>query len=442
MESFDRLILLAIEDITGRKRAESITQARLRMLSMASSPSGSRDETLQMMLDEIEKQTGSTIGFYHFLNVDQETLSLQAWSTNTLRDMCSAEGKGSHYNISQAGVWVDCVRQRGPVIHNDYVSLANRKGLPPGHAAVKREMVVPVLRDGRIVAIIGVGNKPTDYNATDVEIAESLGQLSWEIFERIRAVDELQAAYAEVKCRARELELSYKDMESFSYSISHDLRAPLRIIKGMADIALQDHYDKLDDEGKTLLKRIHGNIEKMDQLINALLDLSRIGRLEMNVNEIDMEKEAALISADLNASAPEQNINMDIKKLPPAYGDITLIRQVLTNLLSNAVKFTKGRDVASIEIGGRSGNGENIYYVKDNGAGFKTDYADKLFGVFQRLHSAKEFEGIGIGLSIVQRIIQRHGGRVWAEGETGKGATFYFTLPTTAARGAISETSE
>ncbi|SPQ02039.1 putative Protein-glutamate O-methyltransferase [Candidatus Sulfobium mesophilum] len=441
MESFDRLILLAIEDITGRKRAESITQARLRMLSMAASPSGSRDETLQMMLDEIEKQTGSTIGFYHFLNVDQETLSLQAWSTNTLRDMCSAEGKGSHYNISQAGVWVDCVRQRGPVIHNDYVSLANRKGFPPGHAAVKREMVVPVLRDGRIVAIIGVGNKPTDYNATDVEIAESLGQLSWEIFERIRAVDELQAAYAEAERRAKELELAYKDMEGFSYSVSHDLRAPLRIIKGMSDIVLKDHYDKLDDEGKVILERIHGNTEKMDQLINALLDLSRISRLEIKIEEIDMEKETALIAADLNASAPERNINMDIKKLPPAYGDITLIRQVLTNLLSNAVKFTKDRDVASIEIGGRSGNGENIYYVKDNGAGFNTDYADKLFGVFQRLHSAKEFEGIGIGLSIVQRIIQRHGGRVWAEGETGKGATFYFTLQTTAG-GGISETSE
>jgi two-component system sensor kinase len=218
-------------------------------------------------------------------------------------------------------------------------------------------------------------------------------------------------------------------MESFSYSVSHDLRAPLRIIDGLSDILLKDYHDKLDDEGNNLLKLIQGNTKRMDQLVLALLEFSKAGRQEMSKDEINMEKAAALISGDLKAMFLERNINVDIKELPPAHGDIMLIRQVLTNLLSNAVKFTKDRDVASIEVGGRREGSENVYYVKDNGAGFDMEYADKLFKVFQRLHTLKEFEGIGIGLSIVDRIIKRHGGRVWAEGIPDEGATFYFTLP-------------
>jgi len=177
------------DDISERKRAEGIAQARLRMSVAAANLS--LDEMLRMALDEIEAQTGSEIGFCHFLNDDQETLSLQSWSTNTLRNMCTAEGKGSHYPVSQAGVWVDCVHERRPVIHNDYASLPHRKGLPLGHAPVIREMVIPILRGGRIVAIIGMGNKPTDYNETDIDIASLLGDFSWEIVERKRAEEVL-----------------------------------------------------------------------------------------------------------------------------------------------------------------------------------------------------------------------------------------------------------
>lgn len=250
-----------------------------------------------------------------------------------------------------------------------------------------------------------------------------------DITERKTAEDKVRKLNYDLQRRTQELEIAYKDMESFSYSVSHDLRAPLRAIKGMSDIVLQDHYDKIDDEGKNLLRRILGNTERMDQLVTALLEISRIGRQEIKRTEIDMEREAKRISADLQALAPERNISVTVKKLAPAYGDISLIGQVLTNLLSNAVKFTKDRDASFIEVGCRREDNENVYYVKDNGAGFDTAYAHKLFDAFQRLHSAQEFEGIGIGLSIVHRIIQRHGGRVWAEGETGKGATFYFTLP-------------
>jgi PAS domain S-box-containing protein len=250
-----------------------------------------------------------------------------------------------------------------------------------------------------------------------------------DITERKKTEKKLMILNQELQAKAMALERAYKDMESFSYSISHDLRAPLRIILGFSDILQKDHYDKLDDDCKELLNLIIKNTQRLEQLVLAILDLSRTGRQEMDIVEINMEKAASLIAGDLKAMAPERTINIDIKKLPPAHGDLKLIRQVLNNILSNAVKFTKDRDIAVIEVGGRCEDNENVYFVKDNGAGFAMDHADKLFKVFQRLHTAKEFEGIGIGLSIVDRIIKRHGGRLWAEGKPAEGATFYFTLP-------------
>jgi light-regulated signal transduction histidine kinase (bacteriophytochrome) len=249
------------------------------------------------------------------------------------------------------------------------------------------------------------------------------------ITEREQAEESLRRLNQELQNKTSELALAYKGMESFSYSVSHDLRAPLRILVGLSDIVIEDYYDKLDDKGKKLLHSIRGEAARMDKLVQALLHLSRVGRQEMKVDEIDMEKQAGLIAADLKALAPERNIEVTIEQLPPIRGDITLIRQVFTNLLSNAVKFTGAKDLALITVGGLNGDGENVYYVKDNGVGFDMAHADKLFGVFRRMHSEKEFEGIGIGLSIVERIVKRHGGRVWAEGRPYEGATFYFSLP-------------
>lgn len=183
-------------DVTERKRGEDLMHSRLRLLSAAQNDEQSVADTLQMALDEIEALTGSAIGFYHFMEADQETLSLQSWSTNTLRKMCTAEGRGRHYPVSQAGVWVECIRERRAVIHNDYASLPQRKGLPQGHAPIVRELVVPVLRGDRIVAIIGVGNKPTDYTAADGEIVAYLGDFSWEIVERRRFAEEIKRSAA------------------------------------------------------------------------------------------------------------------------------------------------------------------------------------------------------------------------------------------------------
>jgi two-component system cell cycle sensor histidine kinase/response regulator CckA len=199
-----------IVDITERKRVQSIMQARLRLLEFASSHL--MDELLTATLDEIEALTGSTIGFYHFLEADQRTLSLQNWSTNTLKSMCMAEGKGSHYDVAQAGVWVDCVHQRRPVVHNDYASLPHRKGMPEGHAPVIRELVVPIFRGNLIKAIIGVGNKSTNYDESDIEIVSQLGDLSWDIAERKRAEAQRAAALSQREAALAALKEQYSTL--------------------------------------------------------------------------------------------------------------------------------------------------------------------------------------------------------------------------------------
>jgi light-regulated signal transduction histidine kinase (bacteriophytochrome) len=168
----------------------------------------------------------------------------------------------------------------------------------------------------------------------------------------------------------------------------------------------------------------------MDELIVALLGLSKAGRQEMHVGDVDMGKLVKEVVDEIMHGSSEQTIRLEMKMLPPAQGDVTLLRQVFANLLSNAVKFTRYKETAAIEVGGRTEDKENVYFVKDNGVGFEPEYAYKLFGTFQRLHTLQEFEGAGIGLSIVRRIITRHGGRVWAEGKPNEGATFYFSLPT------------
>jgi PAS domain S-box-containing protein len=212
--------LALAREITGRKQSVHLTQARLRMLETAYTAGITLDDTLRAMLDEIEAQTGSRIGFYHFMEEDQQTISLQNWSTNTVATMCTSEGKNQHYPVTEAGIWADCVRERRPVIHNDYASLPNRRGMPDGHATVVRELVVPIFRGSLIVAIIGVGNKPEEYNENDVQIASLLGDFSWEIVIRKRAEEELRLLNAElenrVNQRTAELEARNADLQKMN----------------------------------------------------------------------------------------------------------------------------------------------------------------------------------------------------------------------------------
>ncbi|MCB0281247.1 MAG: PAS domain S-box protein [Calditrichae bacterium] len=228
--------------------------------------------------------------------------------------------------------------------------------------------------------------------------------------------------------RTQQLEDANKELESFSYSVSHDLRAPLRAITGFSAKLLRS-AEQLDEEGKRLLNIIIRNGEKMGDLIDNLLAFSRLGRKDIITTFIDMEDLSRSAFKDVTAENGSRSVEVTFGKLPPAKGDFSMIKIVLVNLISNALKYSRNKEKQIIEISSKNGSDEIVYYVKDNGAGFDMRYSDKLFGVFQRLHSEKEFEGTGIGLSTVQRIIHKHGGRIWAESQENAGATFFFTIP-------------
>jgi DNA-binding response OmpR family regulator len=246
---------------------------------------------------------------------------------------------------------------------------------------------------------------------------------------------ELQAKNRELERRGAELAASNRELEAFSFSVSHDLRAPLRAIDGFSYFILEKHAENLGEEGRELFGFIRDNAKRMNRLIEDLLRFSRLGRQSMSPTRVDMAALAGSVWEELKADLGPRRVEFRLGPLPDAWGDAPLLRQVFANLLSNAVKYTGRKEAPVVEVGGRRGEGESVWFVKDNGAGFDMKSAHRLFGVFQRLHRAKDFEGTGIGLALVQRIVNRHGGRVWAEAEPEAGATFHFALPEAARPG-------
>ena len=228
--------------------------------------------------------------------------------------------------------------------------------------------------------------------------------------------------------RTAELEESNKELEAFSYSVSHDLRAPLRALDGFSQAMLNDFGPQLPDEGQRYLKTIRYSAQQMSALIDALLEFSRFNRQELNKQTMDTSKLVHNALDELGFPWQERQVEILVGDLPVSSGDPVLLKQVWINLLSNALKYTNNRQKAEIEIGSTKVNGTEAFFVRDNGTGFDMRYADKLFGVFERLHRMEDYEGTGVGLAIVQRVIHRHGGRVWADAALDRGATFHFTL--------------
>ena len=665
-----------IRDVHQRKRSELLLRVRLQLAELARR--GDVEDLMQTALDTAVLYTGSRIGVLHLVDADQDNLTLQAWSGGGAGDAQPHLDRPRRYPVGKAGVWAQCMRTRAAVVQNDVAGLHPGEGIPEDYAPRKRHMAVPVIRDGRVMAVICAADKPADYAQGDVEVVDALGAMMvdmvahqraeeqlrkfsrvveqsaasivitdldgtteyvnpkfceltgytreealgvnprivrsgltppevyaglwrtitaggvWrgelanrkkngEIFweqvsispvvdaggrithfvavkqdisavkqaeEALRAselrlrtiVDNLPAligyvdaseqlrfvnrAYSDwyglseedllgrtvrdlvgedgylmvrghirtalergevvryelalrirgeprqllttyvpdvgpegktrgyyvmaedvtefkqaegkirelnetlerrVAERTAELEAANRQLESFSYSVSHDLRAPLRAIAGFSDLLMEHARGELSQDHSKMLERVARNVEKMNSLIDDLLSFSRTSRAALEPTSFDLAELVREVSEGLEAAYPSARI--EIRALPRVSGDRALLRQVLANLIGNALKFSSKVEEPRVEVGQIRRDGGTIIYVRDNGVGFDMAYGDKLFGVFQRLHRTDEFEGTGVGLAIVEQVIRRHGGRVWAEAAPGKGATFYFTLP-------------
>ena len=416
-------------DITERKHQEERTAA---LLELSTSTETDEKTLLQQGLDKMQYLTDSRIGFLHFVSEDQKEIELVTWSSDTLTHYCQA-AFDRHYPLASAGIWVDTVLLKQPIIINDYATAPGKKGLPAGHSPLQRFISVPVFEGPLVRMIVGVGNAARDYDGHDVETLKLFSYDLYRIVQHQRAEEKIRQFTIDLEQRilqrTGELEAANADLEGFSYSVSHDLRAPLRAIDGFSAILREDYAQALDTEGQRLLQVVSDNARKMGQLIDDILAFARASRHELQMIRLDMAALVGEVWQGLEPQRQGRDFDLRLTDLPTASGDPAAIRQVWQNLLGNAIKFTRGRTPAVIEVGGRTEGAENLYYLKDNGIGFDPAYTAKLFGLFQRLHGMDEFEGTGVGLAIVKRFVLKHGGRVWAEGRVGDGATFWFSLP-------------
>ncbi len=384
-------------------------------------------------------------GLPRLLIVDDEEAQMRALC-NTL----SAEGYLTHGSTSPEAALETLRRERFDLLLTDLMMpgidgielVAAAKGIDPdivgivmtGHGTIdtavkaiqagaldyiqkpfRLKVILPVLKRGLEIRRLRAEN-------TELRQAQAtINRLNEELEQRVRdRTSELTRAN-------QELAVANQDLESFSYSVSHDLRAPLRAVRGFAQIFIEEHGSSIPAEGRPLLDRVVQGGDRMGQLIEDLLAFARFSRQPLVKRPLSFQPIIERLVLDLQ-SKQERPAQVRMGELPECAGDAALLEQVLVNLLSNAFKFTRQRDPAVIEVGSRREGEEVVYFVRDNGAGFDMKYASKLFGVFQRMHSTEEFEGTGVGLSIVQRVIQRHGGRIWAEAVIDQGATFQFTL--------------
>ena len=372
-----------------------------------------------------------------------------------LADLLNFQGE----MLNTAAVWINTLDQEGSVnFWNEAAEQISgyRAGEVVGHTAIWEWLYPDPGYRGEVIKkvreILGRGEKVENY---ETQIETKSGErrvISWhsnsllksgkvvgsiaigaDITERKRAEKELRELNLELERRVAErtarLENINKELEAFAYSVSHDLRAPLRAIDGFSRLLQEDFAEQLDAEGKRLLGVVRLSARKMERLITDLLTLSRATRTELRSARVDMTAMARSVFLEIAAQEDQERFRFKLDNLPVACCDPTLIRQVWHNLLSNAIKFTVPEEAPCIEVGGYTAPGTCVYFVKDNGAGFDPDYSHKVFGTFQRLHNQEEFEGTGIGLAIVRRIVHRHGGVVWAEGQVDSGASFFFSLP-------------
>ncbi len=426
-------VLSSVNDITARKRAEDMLRTRVRLLEHAIERS--LGELLQETLDEAERLTDSSIGFYHFVEADERTISLQAWSTRTRLEYCTAEGEGRHYPIEDAGVWADSVRLRKPIVHNDYASLPERRGMPDGHAELVRELVVPIVRAGKVVAILGVGNKPTRYADEDVEAITHLADIAWEIADRKRA-EERQADLQEQLNHALKMET----IGRLAGGVAHDYNNMLQVILGTCD--LLDGAVQRGSNAAEHLGRIRRAAERGWALTQRLLAFSR--RQPVQVRVLDVNAAIRSVS-DMLIEVIGEHIALDLNLTDePARtkADPSQVEQALTNLLVNARDAMPDGGKVTIET--RVVTLDEAYArqhayvtpgryvmlaVSDTGIGMSDAVRRRIFEPF--FTTKPTGQGTGLGLASVYGMAKQLGGSVEVESEPGKGSTFSIYLPAT-----------
>ena len=419
-----------IKDITKQKQMDQVLNTRLHLSDYAHTHS--RDEFQQELLDKLELLTESEIGFFHAIDADQNNLILQSWSTNTLEKMCKTNAKGQHYNIDMAGVWVDCFHQRKAVIHNDYLSLPHKKGMPPGHAPVIRELAVPILRNNKIVAIVGVGNRPNDYTKREIDIVSLLSDMAWDIIER-------KLAEEEVISKNEELLLANSEKDKFFSIIAHDLRSPFNAFLGFTQMMAEELNNLSINEVQRIAVSMKTSATNLFHLLENLLEWSRFQRGVTSFDPVPFfilpRIRECLESVLESASKKGIEINLNIPEDALVYADMNMFGSVIRNLTYNAVKFTSKGGRVNLVVKSISENFAEISII-DNGIGMNKEIMDNLF----RLNETSKRTGTdgepstGLGLIICKEFVEKHGGNIRVESETGKGSTFIFTLPNSPAK--------
>jgi signal transduction histidine kinase len=390
------------------------------------------EDVARLGLRVAEELTGSAFGFIGELNpegrFDTTTLSEAGWAAcrvpmpQALEMLQNMPNRGiNRIGLGKGISWYI----NDPATHPEAVQK------PEGHPSITAFLGVPLRYVGGITGLIALANKPGGYAEADLRDVEALSVAFTEALNRRRAERQINALNEELGYHLQRVEAANKELEAFSYSVSHDLRAPLRHVTGFVELLAKRDLTQLDEKSRHYLQVISEAAQKMGTLIDDLLAFSRMGRAELMQGRVQVDRVVREIISDLEAAeGKRRRIAWSIGDLPEVVGDAAMLRQVLVNLIANALKFTKTRDKARIEIGAVVDRpGEVAFFVRDNGVGFDMKYVEKLFGLFQRLHDTEEFEGTGVGLASVRRIVHRHGGRTWAEGTPGEGATFWFSLP-------------
>ena len=440
-----RGVSVVAKDVTDRKRSESIMQKRFELMEY--SAHHSLQELIQRIVDEVSELTGSSIGFLHFVEEDQNSLGMQIFSTNTLRLFGKLVGEEAHLALDRAGIWAEAVRQRRPLIQNDYRSLISKKGLPHDHLPLLREIVIPIIRNEKLVAVLGIGNKPQEYTQYDLEIAARLADYAWDIIERKQMEEALAVERNQLARRVEErtadlsransnLARALRVKDEFLANMSHELRTPLNAILGLSESLGEQIAGPLNEKQQKYITTISESGHHLLALINDILDLAKIeaGQITLDINKVDIHSvcQASLRMIKQLAQKKNQNVALSIENgLGLMWADERRLKQMIVNLLGNAVKFTPENGQIGLQVQGDEEANKITITVWDNGIGIKEQDLARLFQPFVQLDSglARETTGTGLGLALVAQMARLHGGSVNASSQPGVGSRFSIVLP-------------